>query len=212
VSQDALARSLRSGDHRDAVGICLAARATSVWRSGPRLIDVLVSTVLDGPGSSREIVNWALWRERQGGRGVDELIAGAVIAAVDRPHAIPDDVPRVPFELPTGELRVDWYCLDGHTAIGRSALSEVAREHSLPYRVLDWLMFNCESTRLGPEETPGRWKDEALALDALQMGWGSQAAAEELWATIGPEVRRAIERRLAVASLGAEGGSPLRIV
>jgi hypothetical protein len=189
----ALRTALRAGDHRAAVAIYIAARDRLIWRSGQRVIDALRESVREGPELAGAIVEAALWREGQGGSGIDELAAAAVIAAIDRPDGPIPDPPSVAHAPPDALRRLDWYAFDGHTVIGERVTGKIARRHGIPPRMLADLMFNCSSILLGPSEEPSRWRDEALELDARSGGWVTHQAGQQLWLRLRDEVRAEIE-------------------
>lgn len=196
VSAPALRTAIAEGDHREALAICLAAVEQRIWRSGPRLIETLTASVANAPDLARQIVRWALWRQGKGGSGSDECTAAAVIAAIDRPDGPVSELPTVTYEPPDGRYWLAWDDCDSHTAIGSRVLARHARRLAMSIDSLGWLMFNEQSIRLGPLELPSRWKDEALALDARDCGWGTPEAATGLWKSIGPAIRADIEREL----------------
>ncbi len=196
VTRSALDRALAVGAHQEALALCLAAHEGRAWRSGARLIESLQTALADAPPSAQEIGKAALWREAQGGVGVGELLAAAVIAAIDRPA---DPLPKVSTatDLPPAiPIRLAWYTQDGHTVIGRGAMAAVARTTGIDADSIANLMFNFESIRLGPSELPSRWREEAMALEAVDAGWGSVAAGKAEWETLRAAVRAAIERAL----------------
>ncbi len=196
VSPDALRSAMEAGDHQAAVAIYIAAREARTWRSGLRVIDALRDSARDAPELAKAIVESALWREGQGGSGMDELAACAVIAAIDRPDGLVPDVPVVPYAPPEPHQRVMWWAADSHTIVGERVIGRVARRHGMSSRMLADLMFNCESIRLGPSEELARWRDEALELDARLGGWRTHRDGLALWASLRDEVRSAIEREL----------------
>ncbi len=196
VSPDALRSAMEAGDHQAAVAIYIAAREARMWRSGLRVIDALRDSARDAPELARAIVESALWREGQGGSGMDELAASAIIAAIDRPDGPVPELPVVPYTPPDPHQRVRWWAADSHTIVGERVIGRVARRHGMPPRMLADLMFNCESIRLGPSEEPSRWRDEALELDALLGGWGTHREGLAIWASLRDEVRSDIEREL----------------
>ena len=57
-------------------------------------------------------------------------------------------------------------------------------------------MFDEEGIRCAPRELPSRWRDEALALDAVQGGWGTPEAGARLWASLRDAIRADIEQEL----------------
>lgn len=196
VSASALCRAIAAGDHQEAMAICLNAKENMVWRSSGRVIDALRGALLTSPPQAQEIGRWALWREAQGGYGTGELIASALIAAIDRPDGQEPVLPVVDASPSDGEIHLDFYTLDGHTDRGRRSLARVARTQGVDERLLAGLMFAFESIRLGPSELPCRWRDEARQLDAVAGGWGTPAAGAKLWASFRPAVQADIEREL----------------
>jgi DNA repair protein RadC len=195
ISPHALEAALANGRYEDATAICLLARERREWRSGPRVLDALARALADAPATAQDIAHWALWRERLGGYGTGELIAAAVLAAIDRPTEPLADLPRL--DVANDPLvRIDWYTQDAHTPLGRSALARSARVLDMPTTMLNGLMFNFESIRLGPVELPGRWQSEALALDAAAGGWGNHERGSAIWMSVRDLVRREIESEL----------------
>ena len=197
VSRSALTEALADGRHQDAMAICLAAIEAREWRSGDRTIDVLTACLADAPRAAQEVGRWALRRAAQGGFGIDELVASAVIAAIDHPA---DPLPSL--VLPeliehVEPLRLEWYTQDGHTDVGRRALRAVGRRLAVRTERLAALMFNYSSIVSGPSEQRARWRDEALALDARAGGWESVEAGAREWSAVEVKVREAIERGLA---------------
>lgn len=197
VSTAGLTAALDRGDYRDAVAVYMAARDRREWRSGPRLIDAILGRLRVGPVLARAIGEAALWREGQGGFGIDELAAAAVIAAIDGLSGPDRDLPVVALPAPGPALPLAWWVFDSHSAVGARVLARFARRLGLPTRSLTDLMFNCSSLELGPIEVPARWKDAALQMDAELDGWASHAEAHRLWREIRDEVRHEIEREVA---------------
>ena len=196
VSADALRQALQAGEHQEAAAICFVARDQRAWRSGERVIAALREALSDAPLFAQEIGRWALWREAQGGFGTGELIAAAVIAAIDRPDGPVPELPVVPYEQPAERIRLAWYCADSHTAVGGRVLARQARELGMPVAMLALLMFNEESIRCGPEEIPSRWREAARAVEAAHGGWGTPENGARLWAPIRDGIRADIEREL----------------
>jgi RadC-like JAB domain len=196
VSAAALRQALETGRHQDAVAISFTAREQRAWRSGDRVIDALRDSLTDAPALAQEIGRWALWREAQGGYGTAELIASAVIAAIDRPDGLVPDLPVVPHSADADLWRLAWYTADSHTATGGRVLSRQALRLGLPTAMLASLMFVEESIRCGPSEVPARWRDEALTLEAIHGGWGTPESGAQLWASIRDVIRLDIEHEL----------------
>ncbi len=196
VSAPALRAAIEAGDHKEALAVCLAAVEQRMWRSGPHLIDALTAAIADAPDLAQEIVRWTIWRERQGGSGTDECIAGGVIAAIDRPDGPVAELPVVTYERPVGPARLAWYCFDSHVPAGSKVLARHARKLEMPIDSLAWLMFNESSLQLGPVALASRWRDQALELDAIAGGWGTPAAGQLLWASIRDAIRADIEEEM----------------
>ncbi len=207
VSTDALRAVLSAGDHQAAMAIYIAAREARTWRSGSRVIDALRDSARDAPDLARAIVESALWREGQGGSGMDELAACAVIAAIDRPDGPVPDLPVIQTPEPIARHQPSWPTYDSHTVLGGRVIARVARRHQLSSRMLADLMFDNSSIVLGPSELPARWRDEALALDAQCGGWVTHAAGEQLWLQLRDEIRAEIEAEIEQGSRvsGQEG-------
>lgn len=195
VSAADFREALEAGDHRLAVAIALTAREQRAWRSGERLISLLQHAIMDGPPLALAIARAALEREAKGGFGVGELIAAAIIAAIERPDG---PIPVLPSVAPpaAARLRLAWYVADGHTAVGRRALRRVAFRLGLLPKLLADLMFCFESVVLGPSELPSRWQPQAVAMDAVAYGWRTHEHGAELWRTIRQDVSSAIEGEL----------------
>jgi hypothetical protein len=196
VSAAALLAAIAAGDHKEALAVCLGAIERRQWRSGARLIDVMTGAVANGPERARAVVHWSLWREAQGGSGTEECVAASVIAAVDRLDGPAQRLPAVTYERPVGPPRLAWYCADPHTPLGAKVAARHARRLGMTTEALSWLWFNEESLRLGPAELPSRWKDEALALDAIEGGWGTPKDGTRLWVSIRDAIRADIEEEL----------------
>ena len=196
VSRSALAEALAEGRHQEALAICLAAIEAREWRSGDRIIDALTGCLADTPPAAQDVGRSALRRAAQGGFGVDELVAAAVIAAIDRPTGPLPVLLLYKAIEPVRPLRLEWYTQDGHTDVGRRALGAVSRRLAVPQERLAALMFNYSSIVMGPVERAARWRGEALALDARAGGWGSVEAGALEWSEFEAEVRTAIEQEL----------------
>jgi hypothetical protein len=147
------------------------------------------------PPLARAIADAALWREAKGGSGMEELIAAAVIALIDRPSSEIPALPVVPYgrQAPDG---LPWWAIDSHVPLGERALGRVARRHGMSTWALGWLQFNHSSILVGPAEEPARWREEALELDARAGGWRSHAEGERLWRSLEREVQAEIEAEL----------------
>lgn len=195
VSADAFRDALLTSDHRTALAIALAARERRQWRSGERLIRVLAEAFADAPDVSRMAAESALRREAKGGSGTDELLAAAIIAAIDRPDGAPATLPTVNPAV-ASVLRLPWWVADSHVAVGERVLRRVAMRRGMSYRMLAELQFSYESVLLGPAEIPSRWRVQAIAMDAVAYGWGTDERGMDLWRTLRPEVSSALEREL----------------
>lgn len=193
LDRAAMGNAIDRGDYREALAIYITARDGRRWRSGERVIEALLERARVAPPLAAEIALSALWREGQGGFGVDELAATAIIALVDLPDGPVPDLPGVAHALPDPHRTLDWYVYDSHTAIGQRVIGRVARRHGLRPETLAWLQFNEESIRLGPAELPARWRTQALDLDAVAGGWGSPTEGRALWNRLRDEVRSEIE-------------------
>ncbi len=191
----ALEEALAEGLYREALAICFEAHERRRWRSGERAIEALLAALAQGPELAQEIGRWALWRERLGG-AVGECLAAAVVAAIDRPDGPVPELPTIEYEPLAAATRLEFYCLDGHTALGSRVLARQAQRLGIPAASLGLLMFVEEGIRLGPVELPSRWKTEALALDAVQGGWGTPEDGAKLWASIREAIRADIEQEL----------------
>ena len=189
-------RELEAGDYESALRSAIAARDAKVWRSGDRVIGVLLDRLGQGPVHARDIGTAALRREAKGGFGMDELVAAAIIAAIDQPADAPRPFP-VHRAVPAQRPELDFYVADGHTGVGQRALHRVAIRYGLPVKTLTDLMFSCESIVLGPAEIPSRWKDRAVWQETVASGFSSPEDAQRLWNALRPEVAREVERELA---------------
>lgn len=195
TGRQALEEALAAGLYREALAICFDAHEKRRWRSGERAIDALLAALADGPELAQEIGRWALWRERQGG-AVGECMSAAVIAAIDQPNGQVPELPTMQYERLPASARLDWYAADVHTAIGGRVLARQAQRLGISAASLGLLMFDEEGIKLGPVELTSRWKAEALALDAIQGGWGTPEGGSNLWASIRDAIREDIEREL----------------
>ena len=195
VSGQAFRDALAAGDHRTALALALAAREARQWRSGERLIDPLLGALQAAPEAAGLIGNAALRREAMGGSGTDELMAAAVIAAIDRPSG---PLPELPYVAspPASSWQLPWYVIDSHSEPGRRAIRRVAMRKGMPFQMLAELQFSHESVRLGPAELPSRWHAQAVEMDAVAYGWETHAQGAELWSVVRSEVRAEIEREL----------------
>jgi DNA repair proteins len=191
----ALEEALDAGLHREALAICYEAHEKRRWRSGERAIEAILAALAEGPELAQEIGRWALWRERLGG-AVGECMAAAVVSAIDRPDGPVPELPTIEYEALPAATRPAWHDLDAHTAIGSRVLARHAHRLGIPAASLGLLMFDEEGIRLGPVELPSRWKNEALALDAVQGGWGAPEDGTKLWASIREAIRADIEQEL----------------
>ena len=197
VDRAALALALQAGDHREVLAVALAGRDRRQWRSGERLVDGIIQAAKDGPPATQHLVEVALDSERQVDSGATELIAAAVIAAIDRPEELPSalDVNRTTAFEPTDPL--PWFAAcDGHTDPGRRALRRVALAHGLPTQLLTELAFAFEASKVVPDEPTVRWRDEARRLDATAYGWQTPEAGEQMWGDLRDEVRLEVELEL----------------
>jgi len=195
TSRQALEEAIAAGLYREALAICFAALEKRQWRSGERAIEALLAALEQGPELTREIGRWALWRERLGG-AVGECLAAAVIAAIDRPDGPIPELPPVEYEPLPASTPPDWFALDQHTAVGSRVLARQARLLGMPAAAVGLLMFDQEGVRCAPRELPSKWRDEALALDAVEGGWGAPEEGAKLWASIRDAIRTDIEQEL----------------
>jgi hypothetical protein len=191
----ALEEALAAGLYREALAICYDAHEKRQWRSGERAIDAVLAALAGGPELAQEIGRWVLWREGLGG-AVGECMAAAVIAAVDRPDGPVRELPAVEYEPLPSSIRLSWTDTDIHTSLGGRVLARQAQRLGIPAASLGLLMFDEEGIKLGPSEVPSRWKNEALALDAVQGGWGTPEEGAKLWASIREAIRADIEQEL----------------
>jgi hypothetical protein len=168
------------------------------------------TAAVDVPPLARAIVEAALWREGQGGSGVDELAACAIIALIDKPDGEVPSQPVVAFDERRHQ-RLEFWMTDGHTPPGERALIRVARRHGWsPWRLAD-LMFNCSSILLGSAEEPSRWRDEALERDARDDGWRTHAEGLRIWQELEPEVQAEIEKELELLFPNGAGAGMIRV-
>jgi RadC-like JAB domain len=195
TSRQALEEAIAAGHHEAALAIAFDALVKREWRSAGRAIEALLAALAQGPELTREIGRWALWRERLGG-AVGECLAAAVIAAIDRPDGPIPELPPAQYEPLPASTRIDWYALDQHTAVGSRVLARQAQLLGMPPGMLAGVMFAESGIRCAPRELPSRWKTEALALDAIQGGWGTPEEGARLWASIRDAIRADIEQEL----------------
>jgi hypothetical protein len=195
VTPARLTRALSEHDYRTAVATYIAARDSRQWRSGVRVIDAIRGAAESASPLGGAIVDAALWREALAGSGMDELIAAAVIALIDRPTG---DVPPVPSAVydTSAAGAIPWWAVDSHVPIGERALARVARRHGISAWRLGWIQFNCSSIVIRPEEEPSPWRDKALELDAAEGGWGTHAEGLRIWQSVAREVQSEIESEL----------------
>ena len=195
VTPVALSRDLTKGDHLGALHRVRAAKETRDWRSGQRLMSALHAHISGAPPHATAIAEAALRREAKGGFGTDELLAAAIIAAIDRPSDPPPSFLKAarPSNHP---IELDFYVADAHTAVGQRALRQVALRRAMPVKLLADLMFSYESVLLGPMELPSRWKADAQELEARVCGWQSLETGRHLWHSLREEVAVAIRREL----------------
>jgi len=147
---------------------------------------------------------------------VDTMLLGAVVLALTEPVELPGPWPDVcPPEVYPGGLvggvsafnaanrayveqsndgQLDWFTLDGHTAVGSRAIAQVSRTAGVRYGMLKELMFTFESIKSGPSSRPGRWEDEGFAIVARDYGWVDHETGREMWTHLKPHLREAIER------------------
>lgn len=192
ITAGALRAALRDGQYRDALAILFAAKEAHVLVGLTGFLHVLEELAL--PRAAREIVDaaiWAIGRRGGTGRGLDEVLAAAVIAGIDRPTEPARLTPGTPWSVV--EPRVRWYCCDGHTGVGRHAATSLGKKLALDPEMISNLQFDFESVRLGPTEIPARWKEQARSLDALAYGWDTDEHGAELWQVIGPQMEGIIK-------------------
>ena len=195
TSRQALEEAIAAGHHEAALAIAFDALVKREWRSAGRAIEALLAALAQGPELTREIGRWALWREHLGG-AVGECLAAAVIAAIDRPDGPIPELPPAQYEPLPASTRIDWYALYQHTAVGSRVLARQAQLLGMPPGMLAGVMFAESGIRCAPRELPSRWKTEALALDAIQGGWGTPEEGARLWASIRDAIRADIEQEL----------------
>ena len=200
VSAARFRAALEDGDHRLALAIALDAHERRWWRSGPRLIDILQSAVANRSESAQTIAAAALQREAKGGAGTGELIAAAIIAAIEEDGVDALALPRrAARDQP--ELRLAWYAADGHTSVGQRALGRVSHRRGYSPALLGNLMFCYCSGLVAPPEVPSRWQELGRALDASANGWGTHEQGAGLWESLRDEIRAEIEHELRTVRL-----------
>lgn len=112
------------------------------------------------------------------------ILAGAVLATMSEIPAIESaDTPSEDFPY--------WVALDKHTAEGKFALREVAKQLKTTYRQLIWASFYCESARVN-KLFPSRWF-EAERIWRLRRAGLSLDSADQLWSRAQPLVRQRLE-------------------
>ncbi len=134
VTPSGLRGRIADGDHLAALRCAIAAKESRVWRSGDRVISALREALAAAPPHAQAITDSALRREAKGGFGMDELLAAAIIAAIDRPLE-----PPPPFEGPqrprVQSMKLDFYVADGHTRAGQRALRQVGWRNGVPVKL-----------------------------------------------------------------------------
>jgi hypothetical protein len=195
TGRQALEEAIAARLYREALAVSFDAVEKRQWRSSERVIEALQKALAQAPELTQEIGRWALWRQRLGGSDAT-CLAAALIACIDHPSGPVLGLPPVEYEPLPAATRLDWYALDGHTAIGSTVIARQARLLGLPAGLLASLWFDFESIKLGPVELPSRWKDEALALDAVQGGWGTAENGARLWASVRDAIQADIEQEL----------------
>jgi len=202
---DALLRTTRSAKQKDAAGLGALAYA---YQEGDRsmLEDVpdeqtlkTVARALDRP---KEFFDWVR-EESKSPQRTDVILAaqqylpaatwqwdkacilgGALLATLS-------DIPAVELlDQFEGEFPY-WVALDKHTAEGKVALKDVAREIKAPYRQLIWASFYCESTRVN-KLLSSPWFDAEKAWRLRRTGL-SLESAEELWSRARPLIQERLE-------------------
>jgi hypothetical protein len=114
-------------------------------------------------------------RYQDAGRPHDRAVmqAAALLAAqAAAPPAAPADPPAEPFPF--------WIVFDRHTAEGRRALRDVARDLHIPLPVLEWVLYLHEGSRSNAElpsewwQRYCRWRFRRLGLSPEETGlvWG----------------------------------------
>ena len=149
VSAAAFRGALADGDHRRALALAIAARERRQWRSGDRLIRALAEAFADSPEAARLIGESALRREAKGGSGKDELLAAAVIAAIDRPSG---PLPELPQVTPVAEShwQLPWYCAEIRTSSQAEGPSGGLRYGGIPFQMLAELQFSYQKRARWP--------------------------------------------------------------
>lgn len=112
------------------------------------------------------------------------ILAGALLATtLDIPSIESADEPSEDFPY--------WVALDKHTAEGKLALREIAKEIKTTYRQLIWASFYYESARVN-RLLVSPWFD-AEKIWRLRRAGLSVEAAEQLWSRARPRVRHRLE-------------------
>lgn len=109
----------------------------------------------------------------------------------------PTDVEFEIIDHPEPEVvkTVDWWTQDIHTWVGRAALKPITTERYSLERVGD-IQFNCESIKTGPTQPGTRWEAEALDAEAQRLGFASQVAMRDWWASVAPKVEINVNSQL----------------
>lgn len=124
------------------------------------------------------------------------ILAGALLATTsDMPVLEQADPPATEDEFPY------WVALDKHTAEGKVALREVAKQVKTNYRQLIWASFYLESARVN-KLLPSPWFDAERAWRFRRAGL-SLESAQELWS---------LARPLVSERLGADALSLKRLI
>jgi len=112
------------------------------------------------------------------------ILAGALLAASG-------EIPTIESVQPPQEEFPYWAALDKHTAEGKAALREVAKQINARYRQLIWANFYCESAVVN-KLLPSPWFDAERTWRFRRAGL-SVELAEELWSRARPIVSQRLE-------------------
>lgn len=129
------------------------------------------------------------------------ILAGALLATVaDVPQIEQTDTPPEDFPY--------WVALDKHTAEGKVALREIAKQVKASYRQLIWASFYCESARVN-RLLFSPWFDAEKAWRLRRAGL-SLESAEQLWSRARPLMQQRVEGAAMSLKEFVEGGSSQR--
>lgn len=200
-----LLRVTKAAKQKDAAGLGALAHA---YREGDRsmLEDVpdqkaikIIAEALERP---KDFLDWAMRESRSQGsidivRAAQQylpaatwqwdkacILAGALLATLS-------DIPSIESLEELEDEFPYWAALDKHTAEGKAALREVAKEIKANYRQLIWASFYCESVRVN-KLLSSPWFDAERIWRFRRTGL-SLESAEDLWSRARPLIRERLK-------------------